>query len=774
MQDRLPAWMLMVREYRHLKMLKRGGRAFDPDGVNTTLPGSLAIPCRACPMPDVNLPRGWRNVERGKEWLYMLLLAMDANFHLRSKLRGISVDPHLSPGWSYFVNHIPYASFIANYVDQAEAVLNMLTKKSKGLRATGMAAVSCACHQLFRPLGMGDLQKGERQCNMDYVFASSVVGLGLRMLTISYDVACQWFVHFPVRMPLLPQHLHISSTVNIRPLVPKFHLQSHEEKCHSPFSFNFMKGGARTDGEGVERNWDDLNGQAASTSEMLPGHRWETLDDCCAWTNWRKTMGLGNLLLKRLILAIPQAIHSYNDFTRFTSRLREETPQELEAMEEELAEWEADRTKSDPYLMPKSTVTLDQVRLQMAEEEKARVEAGTSFTHEITAGAFLLLGMEIRNLQDILRRDVKGQRRSTLLQTTTIVERRTTLLKRVAQFREIQAIYMPGFDPANHGSDEPSPEHVKDFTLYMPSELSKPHIRKFCPNGLAGLEDRLRYAEASDSLERLRHHLRTRSFANKFKIANITGQIKNTHARETQGRIDDKVSAASTTYRRARAAVKKLRGGGPWALKLQILEKSDVRALNERELTQNEKDEIKRVHIANGVLTSVDVEDECRAAKLTVGEGARGPSWIWFSGVQCEGLDDPMTRKALRVEWAKAKARGERWGEEVMLLDEEMRRVLQFCDWKEQWWLQQKHGRSLTEPHEKTLREGLDAYAEKQMALERAIAQSWEAKWKSIRARAQPIITGNVPADVEDEDEDEFVGEPEVMEFYYEDYDDAE
>lgn len=38
----------------------------------------------------------------------------------------------------------------------------MLTKKSKGLRATGMAAVSCARHQLFRPLGLGDLQKGER------------------------------------------------------------------------------------------------------------------------------------------------------------------------------------------------------------------------------------------------------------------------------------------------------------------------------------------------------------------------------------------------------------------------------------------------------------------------------------------------------------------------------------------------------------------------------------------------------------------------------------
>lgn len=43
-----------------------------------------------------------------------------------------------------------------------QALLNMLTKNSKGLRATGMAAVSCARHQMLRPLGLGDLQKGER------------------------------------------------------------------------------------------------------------------------------------------------------------------------------------------------------------------------------------------------------------------------------------------------------------------------------------------------------------------------------------------------------------------------------------------------------------------------------------------------------------------------------------------------------------------------------------------------------------------------------------
>jgi hypothetical protein len=35
----------------------------------------------------------------------------------------------------------------------------------------------------------------------------------------------------------------------------------------------------------------------------------------------------------------------------------------------------------------------------MAEEEKARVEAGTGIIHDVSAAAFLLLGMDILGLQ---------------------------------------------------------------------------------------------------------------------------------------------------------------------------------------------------------------------------------------------------------------------------------------------------------------------------------------------------------------------------------------
>lgn len=44
-------------------------------------------------------------------------------------------------------------------------------------------------------------------------------------------------------------------------------------------------------------------------------------------------------------------------------------------------------------------VTLHEVRLLMAEEEETRAEAGMGIMHDVSAGAFLNLGMEIQDLQ---------------------------------------------------------------------------------------------------------------------------------------------------------------------------------------------------------------------------------------------------------------------------------------------------------------------------------------------------------------------------------------
>lgn len=70
------------------------------------------------------------------------------------------------------------------------------------------------------------------------------------------------------------------------------------------------------------------------------------------------------------------------------------------------------------------------------------------------------------------------------------------------------------------------------------------------------------------------------------------------------------------------------------------------------------------------------------------------------------------------------------------MLDEEMRRVLEFCVWKEAWWVEQIPRREVFG----TLAEGLSAYAQEQADLERRIAATWKVKWTSARQLAEPIL----------------------------------
>lgn len=57
----------MVLEWRHNRMLKRGGRGHHPEGVNGTKEGQLAVLCPACPQPDINLAPGWELAPEDKQ-----------------------------------------------------------------------------------------------------------------------------------------------------------------------------------------------------------------------------------------------------------------------------------------------------------------------------------------------------------------------------------------------------------------------------------------------------------------------------------------------------------------------------------------------------------------------------------------------------------------------------------------------------------------------------------------------------------------------------------
>lgn len=58
--------MRMVRMFRHLKLMKRAGRGNIDGGLRLTGAGDLALNCPACPIPGVNLPKNWEEVD--VEW----------------------------------------------------------------------------------------------------------------------------------------------------------------------------------------------------------------------------------------------------------------------------------------------------------------------------------------------------------------------------------------------------------------------------------------------------------------------------------------------------------------------------------------------------------------------------------------------------------------------------------------------------------------------------------------------------------------------------------
>jgi hypothetical protein len=82
----------------------------------------------------------------------------------------------------------------------------------------------------------------------------------------------------------------------------------------------------------------------------------------------------------------------------------------------------------------------------------------------------------------------------------------------------------------------------------------------------------------------------------------------------------------------------------------------------------------------------------------------------------------------LRCEWAKSRARADRWNEEVELVMEEMRRVLAFLEWKAAWWMKQGDTHLDVSPN---IADGIRAYAAKQAHINRALGDSFRKRWNS-------------------------------------------
>ncbi|KAH9890400.1 hypothetical protein C8Q73DRAFT_652264 [Cubamyces lactineus] len=723
LSDRYKAFMRVVSQWRHLKRLKRSGHGHDPTGVGGTQAGELAVRCPACPRPNVNLPSNWESASDDLRYLYAVTVAIDACFRLKRRAVSNEVkDPILGSGWGYFVEDTGYHEVLADYEDQEEistctglsTIDHANTKYSKGYAATGIGAVVCARHEFWLANGAGDLQKGEKYINMDYVFVSSMREWLVVKKLVSYDIACQWSKNIVERISNLPSHLQIPVPEgSISYVIPKLHYRSHETLNHSQYSLNYMPGCARTDGEGIERRWWWIQPIASSTKVMGPGMRQGVLEDQWGYSNWRKTVDLPWALSARL----KEAVREYRDhkalFDTLTLTL---DPARCAEWEASVKGWELDpKGKDDPYVVASQGMTERETVQELSmEEQAASASPGFVAVHSVSMLGFMTLGLEIEMQQWTLSDDAKAATPSRLPE---LHERRTSLRRKIQKFRDLQGIYMAAASLvlAEDPACRTDVQEVEKIRLGLPSEISQSRRDAVCGPRLQEIEARLREGQCRGVLQELRSKLHTIHQLYTYKKLNVRNQGPNTRARASITHQEAGKARAIRKYRHARRAKLAICGPGEWERELKPLEDGDIRGLEEDDPCSTKKKR-KRKHGA--------VNDPA--------EGRRRMSWIWHSADQ-DGSADMID--SLRVEWLKVRARQMRWAEEVQLLPEEMRRVLATYRYEHGVWM----ARSAASPSEDPfVKEGMASYAIKQASIRSAMAKVFKQLCLPVAASSSP------------------------------------
>ncbi|KAI0083406.1 hypothetical protein BDY19DRAFT_998587 [Irpex rosettiformis] len=745
---------IAMRQWRNLMLIKRSARGHDDSSVNSTTEGACAVQCAACPHPGRNLPDNWADAPAHLAWVYVLYLMLDANFRLKLKERGFK-DTELSAGWSYFVETSKYERFINSIGDHQEnstcsaehkAIRNANVPHS-GYLVSGTAACLCNRHMLVRANGLGDLQKGERYCTMDYVLLCALVGTKVPVF-LTYDIACQYSKNFAKRVREFPPCMLLDEArvSTMRFAIPKKHWRVHGEKDHSHLSLNYLPYSGRTYGEGIETGWSHMNPVSMSTKEMAPSARREVLDDHWSSWNWQKTLGFGKLFLQNLSNAIIMKDKHAKMFTEFTGTFPNDT---IEKWRTEVERWEADPlTSVDPFVEDNKSMTFNEVRLKLAREESLESERGIPSPHEVSASAFLEIGLELESSQQTLR--LRSKEKNSTADLVSLQTKRNTLRHRIEAWRRIQGVYMPSVQPliwdwaarnaanedrnsgANDGGNDiavdgnvddndDSIERAppEDTPLFLPSSLPANMRGEGVVKALVQKEVRLRIALADDCLATIRRLRRTMVGVSQFKHINVSGagQKSNTRMRNLYTKFNDKVAVTADRYRAAYAALLALQPNGDWSTRLRPLADKDI----------------------SGPATDDD---------RPLGEGHRELSWIWHVPHNSDVEDEEVEfNRSIQIEWTKTRARAQRWAEEVQLIQEEMRRTIVFFEWKAQWWREQANHRSLF--ISAAVRSGLIAYAEKQAVMYENLALRFLGMWKPFFDSRKIVLQwteGRIPA----------------------------
>lgn len=139
-----------------------------------------------------------------------------------------------------------------------------------------------------------DLQKGERQANVDWSLCEALktINIGrLPKVLLIYDIMCQYWKKLGQRV-FRNEYLELPNIL-IDKAIGMFHVHGHQDSCLYRYGPMYIANIGMIDGEILETLWAVLNkiSQSARTSSLAT--RAELLDDHMNDSNWKKLVGMG-------------------------------------------------------------------------------------------------------------------------------------------------------------------------------------------------------------------------------------------------------------------------------------------------------------------------------------------------------------------------------------------------------------------------------------------------------------------------------------------------
>ncbi|KAI3998192.1 hypothetical protein K525DRAFT_275486 [Schizophyllum commune Loenen D] len=378
------------------------------------------------------------------------------------------------------------------------------------------------------------------------------------------------------------------------------------------------------------------------------------------------------------------------------------------------------------------------VKAQLVEEEAEEARHGKAPIRATSKTTFVVAALQLEEQQQRIVGLLKDVTVAAIERQRNVHEARVAWFKKLARFRHLQEVYMPGAIVKIRAEEEVRPADVtppnaEDVKLWLPSDFTHQQREEVCVAGLDEIEVRLRAAQATDALKKIREQMYAKHYLINERNAGVVGQRDSTRARKVIERVDHHIGTHRDKYRRARAALHRLKSASAYP-DFKELKDSDLTMDDDREADGASTNRLAtagargaKVVAASRKTDSTDTRHGREVAAVRRADARRNlTSWIWTCLGGPVQNEEAQVHDAIRVEWAKARARSERWREEVMLLEEEMQRVLRYLAWTSEEWARRAGSIQTRDAY---MRAGLQAYALRQGTLVDAVAHSFRGRW---------------------------------------------